>query len=86
MKKYVDANQVLWSQIVEKYNLRNNALNDLISWEFIDKSMAINWDVAFDMSKATKMGFNEYESTENVFLHLFDRLANMRIIPKWEAL
>ena len=41
---------------------------------------------AFDMSKATQMGFNEYESTENVFLQLFEQLADQRIIPKWEQL
>ena len=41
---------------------------------------------AFDMSKATQMVFNEYESTENVFLQLFEQLADQRIIPKWEQL
>ena len=86
MKRYVDDNQELWTKVVTKYNLRDNALNDLISWEFIDKSMAINWDVAFDMSKATQMGFHEYDSTENVFTQLFEQLADLRIIPKWDAL
>lgn len=86
MKKYVDENEAFWAQIVSDYNLESNALSDLISWEFIDKSMAINWDVAFNMNKAINMGFTNFESVDDVFLNLFDQLEEMRFIPKWDTL
>ena len=86
MKKYVDENAALWTEVVHEHQLRNIALSDLISWEFIDKSMAINWDVSFNMNKAIQMGFTDFEPVDDVFLNLFRQLEDMKIIPPWHQL
>jgi hypothetical protein len=70
-----------WEKIVQKYNLKNYKFNELVNPEFLENSMILDWDVIYSMEKAKKFGFCEEEEPSQIFLDLFSRLKERRIIP-----
>ena len=81
MKKFVDAHEEFWAEVVSQHGLVKTKLSDLIAWEFIDKAMAIDWDVSFSLAKVKNAGFDTFPSNEQVFLEVIKSLYQANIIP-----
>jgi nucleoside-diphosphate-sugar epimerase len=71
----------VWAEIARKYNLREADLHTLVSPWHTDADLGRPIEVVTDMSKSRKLGFLDYQSTEDSFFDLFARLRETRIIP-----
>ena len=71
----------VWVEIARKYNLRKADLHTLVSPWHADADLGRPIEVVTDMSKSRKLGFLDYQSTEDSFFDLFARLRETRIIP-----
>lgn len=70
-----------WSRMVERHKLADNPLSRLVSWKFANYAFSNDWDVMSDTLKCRKHGFLEFIDSEEMFLGLFTRLKEERIIP-----
>lgn len=82
MTRFFTQHRPLWEELVERQNLRTDPLQQLASGDFIDRSMAIDWDAVYDMSKAHSAGFDHYPSAAETFTALFQELRDARVIPR----
>jgi nucleoside-diphosphate-sugar epimerase len=71
----------LWTKIAEKYRLVEADLNVLISPWHTDADLGRPIEVMTDMGKSRRMGFLDYQSTDESFFDLFTRLRASRLIP-----
>jgi nucleoside-diphosphate-sugar epimerase len=71
----------LWSQIAEKYNLKEGDLSRLASAWHTDLDLGRPIEVMTDMSKSRKLGFNVFQKTDESFYDLFELLRTERLIP-----
>ncbi len=71
----------LWANIARKHNLVEPDLHKLISAWHTDADLGRPIEVVTDMSKSRKLGFLDYQSTEDSFFDLFARLREDRLIP-----
>jgi nucleoside-diphosphate-sugar epimerase len=70
-----------WRKIALDHNLAEPNLHHLISAWHTDADLGRPIEVVTDMSKSRKLGFLDYQPTDESFLDLFTRLRNERIIP-----
>lgn len=78
-KQLADAAPV-WKQIAAKYGLVEEDLNVLASAWHTDADLGRPVEVVTDMSKSRKLGFTEYQPTDESFFELFARLRKDRLI------
>jgi nucleoside-diphosphate-sugar epimerase len=71
----------LWARISEKYHLVEADLNVLTSPWHTDADLGRPIEVMTDMGKSRKMGFLDYQPTDDSFFDLFTRLRALRLIP-----
>jgi nucleoside-diphosphate-sugar epimerase len=71
----------LWAEIASKYHLAEPNLNVLTSAWHTDADLGRPIEVLTDMSKSRKMGFLDYQPTDESFFDLFTRLREDKIIP-----
>ncbi|MBR0698159.1 SDR family oxidoreductase [Bradyrhizobium lablabi] len=71
----------IWTDIARKYRLAEQDLNVLTSAWHTDADLGRPIEVVTDMSKSRKLGFLDYQATDESFFDLFSRLREMRIIP-----
>lgn len=71
----------IWTQIAEKYNLKEKNLSQLASAWHTDLDLGRPIEVMTDMSKSRKLGFVNYYDTEESFYQLFDKLRKDFLIP-----
>ncbi len=71
----------VWAEIARKYNLVEPDLNLLTSAWHTDADLGRPIEVVTDMSKSRKLGFLEYQATDDSFIDLFALLREKRIIP-----
>jgi nucleoside-diphosphate-sugar epimerase len=71
----------IWKDIASKHNLVEPDLNRLISAWHTDADLGRPIEVVTDMSKSRKLGFLNYQSTEDSFYDLFNRLREAKLIP-----
>ncbi len=72
--------QPIWAQIAAKHHLAAPDLSKLISAWHTDADLGRPIEVLTDMTKSRKLGFLDYQSTEDSFTDLFIRLREARII------
>ncbi|GAA3749600.1 SDR family oxidoreductase [Terriglobus aquaticus] len=70
-----------WRRIAEKYSLAEPDLHRLTSAWHTDADLGRPVEVLTDMSKSRRMGFLEYQPTDQSFFDLFARLRQARLIP-----
>jgi len=70
----------LWKKIAEKYGLVESDLNVLVSPWHTDADLGRPVEVVTDMSKSRKLGFLEYEPTDESFFRLFELLRREKLI------
>jgi nucleoside-diphosphate-sugar epimerase len=70
----------IWKQIAERYGLAESDLNLLASAWHTDADLGRPIEVVTDMSKSRKLGFAAYQSTDESFFELFEKLRENRLI------
>ncbi|MBO4225472.1 SDR family oxidoreductase [Bradyrhizobium neotropicale] len=71
----------IWSDIARKYRLAEPDLGVLTSAWHTDADLRRPIEVVTDMSKSRKLGFLDYQTTDDSFFDLFARLRDERLIP-----
>jgi nucleoside-diphosphate-sugar epimerase len=71
----------IWAGIAQKYGLAEPDLNVLASAWHTDADLGRPIEVVTDMAKSRKLGFLDYQPTDDSFFSLFDHLRANRIIP-----
>ncbi|HEX4167715.1 MAG TPA: SDR family oxidoreductase [Bryobacteraceae bacterium] len=70
-----------WAEIARRYNLVEKDLNVLVSPWHTDADLGRPIEVVTDMSKSRKLGFRDYQATDDSFFDLFAHLREARLIP-----
>ena len=71
----------IWTDIARKHRLAESDLGVLASAWHTDADLGRPIEVVTDMSKSRKLGFLDYQATDDSFFQLFARLRAARIIP-----
>jgi nucleoside-diphosphate-sugar epimerase len=71
----------VWREIAGRYGLVEPELDRLISAWHTDADLGRPIEVVTDMSKSRKLGFLEYQATDDSFFDLFGRLRAAKLIP-----
>jgi nucleoside-diphosphate-sugar epimerase len=71
----------IWADIARKYRLAEPDLSVVTSAWHTDADLGRPIEVVTDMSKSRKLGFLDYQATDDSFFDLFARLREARIIP-----
>lgn len=70
-----------WRLIVERKGLVEPDLGRLASPWHTDADLGRPIEVVTDMSKSRRLGFTDYQPTDDAFFSLFERLRAARLIP-----
>lgn len=81
LEKEMENKQEVWKEMAQKYHLKEDHLNRLVSAWHTDLDLGRPLEVMVDMSNSRKLGFSEYQNTEDSFIELFERLRVEKIIP-----
>lgn len=81
LEKELEDKQEIWKEIARRYELKENDLSKLASAWHTDLDLGRPIEVMTDVSKSRKAGFTVFESTEDSFFDLFEKLKEERIIP-----
>jgi len=71
----------IWAEIAAKHALAEADIGKLASAWHTDADLGRPIEVMTDMSKSRKLGFLDYQATDDSFFELFARLRAARIIP-----
>ncbi|CAO4174112.1 SDR family oxidoreductase [Methylorubrum populi] len=71
----------LWAEIAQRHNLIEPDLNRLVSPWHTDADLGRPIEVVTDMSKSRRLGFLDYQPSDDAFFDLFARLRAERVIP-----
>ncbi|SEB40336.1 SDR family oxidoreductase [Terriglobus roseus] len=71
----------IWADMAQKYKLAEPKLETLISPWHTDADLGRPIEVMTDMSKSRKLGFLDYQATDDSFFDLFTRLRESALIP-----
>lgn len=71
----------VWDSIVKRDGLEETKLNQLTSPWHTDLDLGRPIEVMTDMSNSRRLGFKEYQNTEESFIKLFEQLRLEKIIP-----
>ena len=71
----------IWAEIARKHDLAEPDLGVLASAWHTDADLGRPIEVVTDMTRSRKLGFLDYQATDESFFELFERLREARIIP-----
>jgi hypothetical protein len=71
----------IWSDIAQKHHFAEPDLNRVASVWHNGADLDRPVEVVTDMSKSRRLGFLDYQATDESFFQLFTTLREMRIIP-----
>jgi nucleoside-diphosphate-sugar epimerase len=71
----------IWAEIAARHGLAEPDLGRLVSAWHTDADLGRPIEVVTDMSKSRRLGFLDYQATDDSFFSLFERLREGRIIP-----
>jgi hypothetical protein len=71
----------IWADLARKHALAESNLAVVVSPWHTDADLGRPIEVVTDMSKSRKLGFLDYQATDDSFFNLFARLRDARIIP-----
>lgn len=81
LEKEMQNHEEIWSQIVKKYNLKEENTERLSSSWHTDLDLGRPLEVMSDMTNSRTAGFREFQNTEDSFFDLFKKLKEEKIIP-----
>jgi hypothetical protein len=71
----------LWADIARKYELAEPDLSKLASPWHTDADLGRPIEAVTDMGKSRKLGFLDYQATDQSFFDLFESMRAARLIP-----
>jgi len=71
----------IWGEIARHHNLAEPDMTRLVSPWHTDADLGRPIEVITDMSKSRRLGFLDYQPTDDAFLALFEELRADRLIP-----
>jgi nucleoside-diphosphate-sugar epimerase len=71
----------IWAEIADKHRLAEPDLGRLVSAWHTDADLGRPIEAVTDMTKSRKLGFLDYQATDESFYDLFSKLRELRIIP-----
>jgi nucleoside-diphosphate-sugar epimerase len=71
----------IWADIASRHGLVERDLGRLASAWHTDADLGRPIEVVTDMSKSRRLGFLDYQATDDAFFDLFARLRGERIVP-----
>ncbi len=81
LEKQMAGDGPVWRGIAEKYGLVEGDLGRLVSAWHTDADLGRPVEVVTDMGKSRRLGFLEYQATDESFFELFGRLRGAGVIP-----
>ena len=81
LEQQLAGTETIWRNIAKSHSLIEPDLNNLASAWHTDADLGRPIEVVTDMSKSRKLGFLDYQPTDDSFFDLFTRLRQDRIIP-----
>ncbi len=81
LEKQLEGSAPIWRDLAATHNLMEPNIDNLVSAWHTDADLGRPIEVVTDMSKNRKLGFLDYQPTDDSFLDLFTRLRESRIIP-----
>ncbi len=80
VEQMADAAEI-WPRIVARHGLADYKIDYLASWWHSDADLGRTLETFTSMTKSRKLGFLDFQDTEDSFLDLFARLRQAKIIP-----
>lgn len=71
----------VWKDIASRHGLAEADMDRLVSPWHTDADLGRPIEVVTDMSKSRRLGFLDYQASNDAFFRLFDRLREQRLIP-----
>jgi len=71
----------LWREIAQRHGLAEPDLDRLASAWHTDLDLGRPLEVMTDMANSRRLGFTDYQATDESFFDLFERLRAERLIP-----
>jgi nucleoside-diphosphate-sugar epimerase len=81
LKLFMSDKAPVWDHLAEKHRLAPNRFDRVADWNYGNYAFRYDWDIMSDTLKARQYGFHECMDTEGMFLRLFDRFREERVIP-----
>ena len=81
LERQLEGSAETWSALAATHKLIEPNIDNLVSAWHTDADLGRPIEVVTDMSKSRKLGFLDYQPTDDSFLDLFTRLRKERIIP-----
>jgi nucleoside-diphosphate-sugar epimerase len=81
LEQQLAGTETIWHNIAKSHNLIESNIDQLVSAWHTDADLGRPIEVVTDMSKSRKLGFLDYQATDDSFFDLFTRLRHDRIIP-----
>lgn len=71
----------VWSKMAAQYDLAEADIQRLISPWHTDADLGRPIEVVTDMSKSRRLGFLDYQASDDAFFDVFSKLRELRLIP-----
>ncbi len=71
----------IWADIARRHGLVEPELDRVASFWHTDGDLLRPFECITDMSKSRRLGFLEYQASDQAFFDLFARLRRERVIP-----
>ncbi len=71
----------VWNRLVERHGLMRNSYARVADWNFANYAFSNDWDVMSDTTKSRRFGFLEFIDSEEMFLQLFDKFRQAKVVP-----
>ncbi len=81
LEQQMAGDAAIWQEIAKTHDLAEPDINRLVSPWHTDADLGRPIEVVTDMSKSRRLGFLEYQPTDDAFYALFERLRSDRLIP-----
>lgn len=78
---YVADKDGVWQALVRDGGLQPGLLSERVLWPYADYLFAPEWDIISSNDKARRDGFGEAVDTAEMFIGLFERFRETKIIP-----
>lgn len=72
----------IWKEMSNQFSLAEPDIEKLISPWHTDADLGRPIEVVTDMSKSRKLGFLDYQPSDEAFFRVFDRLRASKLIPE----
>lgn len=70
----------VWDRIVSRYSLKSIPYDSFVSWPFGDYVFGCDWDVMTSTIKIRQAGFQDCLDSEDMFIDLFAKFRDMKVI------